>query len=248
MSYESTIEGSYSITLNEPVGSCSISPSGRDVCLAARKGIFIVDLDDLWAAPRFLSHWATTEVADVQWNIHSSRAHWVVSTSSSKALVWNLASSSDNPIEHVCHGHERSITDINWSVFNPDVLATCGIDGFVLCWDLRMGGSKTALNITRSVYQWCGWRYGATQVKWNRQSPHELASAHGDSVLIWDERKGSMPVTTIKAHDQKIYGIDYSRKGKDSLVTCSLDRTVKVRSISETFHAYLILLVTSTGS
>jgi WD40 repeat protein len=39
-----------------------------------------------------------------------------------------------------------------------------------------------------------------------------------------------MPVTTIKAHDTKIYGIDWSRRSDDGIVTCGLDKTVKVSS------------------
>jgi len=48
-------------------------------------------------------------------------------------------------------------------------------------------------------------------------------------VLIWDTRKGSSPVQTVEAHQSRIYGIDWSRRVPDELVTCSLDRTVKVR-------------------
>lgn len=217
---DSTIFQSISIRVDEAVGSATISPSGRDVCLASRRGLHIVDLQDPWATPRFLPYYSAI-VADVQWSPHPSRAHWIVSTSGNKGLVWNLASSmATTPIEHVCLGHERSITDMNWAVFQVDTLATCGMDGNVLAFDMRTGGRK-------AVSKYCGWRYGATQVKYNRQNPNELASSHGEFVYIWDDRKGSRPVTVIRAHEQKIYGIDYSRKRKDKIVTCSLDSTVK---------------------
>lgn len=208
-----------SANLDEAVGSASISPSGRDVCLASTSGLHIVDLEDPWATPRFLPH-SSAIVADVQWSPHPSRSNWVISTSGTKALVFNLAHPQGNPIEHVCFGHDRSITDINWAVFHYDTLATCGIDGNVLCYDLRQGGRRPYL-------RYSGWRYGATQVKFNRQNPNEIASSHGNYVYVWDDRKGSTPITTIKAHKQKIYGIDWNRKAKDKLVTCSLDRTIK---------------------
>lgn len=215
-----TFHKTISINLNEAVGSASISPSGRDVCLASTLGLHIVDLDDPWATPRFLPHYSTI-VADVQWSPHPSRAHWVISTSGTKALVFNLGGVQGSPIEHTCLGHERSITDINWAVFQCDSLATCGIDGNVLCYDLRQGGK-------RPTVRFCGWRFGATQVKYNRQNPNEIASSHNEYVYLWDDRKGSTPVTTIKAHDQKIYGLDWNRREKNKIVTCSLDRTVKV--------------------
>jgi WD40 repeat protein len=49
-------------------------------------------------------------------------------------------------------------------------------------------------------------------------------------VLIWDDRKGALPLATIEAHESKIYGIDWSRDtslGLDRLITCSLDGSVK---------------------
>lgn len=244
---DSTIFQNISIRVDEAVGSASISPSGRDVCLASRRGLHILDLDDPWATPRFLPYYSAI-VADVQWSPHPSRAQWIVSTSGNKGLVWNLAAASSfsavagsaAPIEHVCLGHERSITDMNWAVFQFDTLATCGMDGNVLAYDLRTGGR-------RPTSKYCGWRYGATQVKYNRQNPNELASSHGEYVYIWDDRKGSRPVTVIKAHNQKIYGIDYSRKRKNKIVTCSLDSTVKACLSLLDVDGLLLTVVGSTG-
>ena len=216
----STFKDTISIRLDEAVGSASISPSGRDVCLASTNGLHIVDLDDPWARPRFIPHFSAI-VADVQWSPHPARAHWVISTSGTKALVFNLNIVQGNPIEHTCVGHDRSITDINWAVFQPDSFATCGIDGNVLCYDLRIGGRK-------ATNRYCGWRLGATQVKFNRQNPNQIASSHGQWLYVWDDRKGSSPVTTVKAHEHKIYGIDWNRSHGDQIVTCSLDRSVKV--------------------
>lgn len=66
-------------------------------------------------------------------------------------------------------------------------------------------------------------------------------------VLIWDRRvsffatsllpitplftvfqKGSLPISRIKAHKSKIYGIDWSHERRNEIVTCSLDKTIKV--------------------
>lgn len=69
-----------SIHLDQPVGSMSISPAYRDVALGARKGLFIVDLQNPYDPPRFLPHNSSWEVADVQWNPFPCRSEWVVST------------------------------------------------------------------------------------------------------------------------------------------------------------------------
>ena len=143
-----------------------------------------------------------------------------MSTSNQKALVWNLAmTSSQASIEHVLHAHTRAITDINFSAHHPDVLATCAVDSFVHCWDLR--------HPARPAVTFCDWFAGATQVKWNRQESHILASSHDKFLRIWDDRKGAYPLKSIEAHATKIYGVDWNRTVANNLVTCSLDKTIK---------------------
>ena len=189
----------------------------------SRQGLDIIDLDSPYAPPRHLPHFTPWEVADVQWSPFAARDYWIVSTSNQKALVWNLSLGSPNKsnssIEHVLHGHKRAITDINFSAHYPDILATSGVDSFVHCWDLRRP-SKPAVTF-------CDWFAGATQVKWNRQNPHVLASSHDKFLKIWDDRKGAQPVRTIAAHSTKIYGVDWDRVDSHKLATCSLDHTIK---------------------
>ena len=122
-------------------------------------------------------------------------------------------------VEHVLHAHTRAITDINFSAHHPDILATCAVDSFVHCWDLR--------HPARPAMTFCDWFAGATQVKWNRQDSHIIASSHDKFLRIWDDRKGAYPLRSIEAHATKIYGVDWNRTETDKLVTCSLDRTIK---------------------
>ncbi|KAK5195654.1 hypothetical protein LTR92_004594 [Exophiala xenobiotica] len=209
-----------SFRLEQPVGSMTISPSGRDVALASKEGLHIIDLDSPYSVPRYLPHRTPWEVADVQWSPFAARDYWVVSTSNQKALVWNLQMrSSLDSIEFVLHGHTRAITDINFSAHNPDVLATCAVDSFVHCWDLRAP--------LRPVNSFSDWFAGSTQVKWSRQDEHVIASSHDKFLHIWDVRHGAYPVRTIQAHGTKIYGVDWNRHQGNKIVTCSLDRTIK---------------------
>ena len=124
-----------------------------------------------------------------------------------------------NPIEHVLHAHSRAISDVNFSAHHPDVIATCAVDSFVHCWDLRTPA--------RPVVSFSDWIAGATQVKWNRQDPHVIASSHDRYLKIWDDRKGAYPLRTIEAHNTKIYGVDWNRMRPEAVVTCSLDKTIK---------------------
>lgn len=71
------------------------------------------------------------------------------------------------------------------------------------------------------------WDAGATQVKWNRQDQHIIASSHDRYLRIWDDRHGAYPVKSIEAHTSKIYGVDWNRTRAGAVVTCSLDKTIK---------------------
>ena len=209
-----------SFKLPQLIGSMSISPSGRDVVLGSKEGLHVIDLDSPYSPPRFLPHRTSWEVADVQWSPFADRDYWVVSTSNQKALVWNLNLFGwRNSIQHVLHGHTRAITDINFSAHHPDKLATCAVDSFVHCWDLRTPD--------RPVMSFSDWFAGATQVKWSRQDENVIASSHDKYLHIWDIRKGAMPARTIEAHTTKIYGIDWNRFEPSKIVTCSLDKTIK---------------------
>lgn len=127
--------------------------------------------------------------------------------------------SSNGPIEHSLQGHSRAITDVNFSAHHPDMLATCSVDGYVHSWDLRRP--------RQPVTSFCDWFAGATQVKYNRQDPHIVASAHDRYLHIWDDRRPSEPLKSITAHTSKIYGIDWNRTRQTGIVTCSLDKSIK---------------------
>ncbi|XP_006457486.1 hypothetical protein AGABI2DRAFT_189013 [Agaricus bisporus var. bisporus H97] len=188
--------------VGDAVGNMSISPSSRDIVLAARRGLFILDLESPLEVPRFLPQGGTWDVADIQWNPHPQRDHYIVSTSSEKLLIWNLLRVGKSSIEHILN---------------------TGIDSWVYAWDLR--------EPSRPIFA------GGTQVKWNRRDSNILASSHANGVFIWDRRKGSLPISSIVAHDAKIYGIDWSSNSQNELTTCSLDKTIKTWDINDCLDA-----------
>ncbi|WOO79450.1 putative RWD, RING finger and WD repeat-containing protein [Vanrija pseudolonga] len=212
------------ITVNQPVGSLSISPSSRDVCLASRKGLYILDLNNVDSAPRFVPQGGTWQIADCQWSPHAVTDNLILSTSSQKLLIWDLA--AQTALMRSIDAHSRAITDINWHALNPNLMATVAMDAGIRGWDLRMDGNTPFMRLS-------AWGAAGTQVKWNRQHEHILATAHGKDVIVWDDRKGSVPVVVIKAHDAKIYGIDWDRRERHKIVTCSLDRTIKYWNVPE---------------
>ncbi len=219
--YESsTFENSLLLRVDGAIGAMSLSPNGRDAVLAGRRGLFIIDLDDPFTPPRWLHHITSWEVADVQWSPHHFvKPSWCISTSNQKALLWDLKRPSSNAIASILHSHNRAISDINFHPFDPEILATCAVDSFIMSWDMRAP--------RKPVAKWAEWRAGASQVKWNHENPNEIALCHDSSFYIWDTRKGALPVVKIeKAHEKKINGIDFTQ-GLKNIVTCSNDNKVK---------------------
>lgn len=132
----------------DAVGNMSISPTNRDLVLAAKRGLFIIDLQAPLEVPRFLPQGGTWDVADVQWNPHQSRSEYIVSTSCEKLLIWNLLSNEKTAIQHILRAHYRAITDINWHNTEPDTVASTGIDSWVWAWDLRQNPVKPAFGLS----------------------------------------------------------------------------------------------------
>ncbi|WFD28590.1 hypothetical protein MNAN1_003603 [Malassezia nana] len=133
---------------------------------------------------------------------------------------------SSTAVEHLLDAHTRAITDINWSPFHPEMLASCSVDTWTWVWDLRMAGRGS----TRPAQGFSAWNASMTQVKWNRSTDHRLAASCDNKVLIWDDRFGALPLATLETHHSKVYGLDWSpdrEKGRDQLMTCSLDGTIK---------------------
>ncbi|KAH6561188.1 hypothetical protein BASA60_011557 [Batrachochytrium salamandrivorans] len=232
------VQQSLAIKLDHPVTSISISPSYCDAVLAAKRGLYLLNLENPYEQPRFLQHLTKWDVADVQWNPHSHRSNWIATTSNQKTLIWNIArgvpaagsvqsvSSTQNNVEFILNKHVRAVSDIHWSPFHPESIATCSYDAFIHLWDLRLGPSKPSASFS-------SWTVGATQVKYNRINEWMLASSHDTDVRIWDARKGSSPLTLITAHMTKIYGIDWSHKNENEIITCSQDKLVKFWNISQ---------------
>lgn len=210
--------------VGDAVGNMSIGPASRDIVLAARRGLFIIDLEAPLEIPRFLPQGGTWDVADVQWNPHTSRAQYIVSTSSEKLLIWNLMATGKSNIEHILYAHYRAVTDINWHTTEFDTVVSTGIDSWVWAWDLR--------EPRKPIFGLCAFNSPGTQVKWSRQDANILASSHSNEVLIWDRRKGSLPISRIAAHNSKIYGIDWSHQESNEIVTCSLDKTIKMWDVN----------------
>ncbi|KAL7753295.1 hypothetical protein RI367_001070 [Sorochytrium milnesiophthora] len=140
------------------------------------------------------------------------------SGTSGRPLAWSN-------VETVLTGHTQAITNLDWSSCQPDILASCALDSFVLMWDLRRPA--------RPANAFSAWHGGSTHVKWNPKNTWILASSHSSKIFLWDIRKGSVPLTVMNAHSSSVFDIAWSHANENELVSSSRDKTVKFWNIIE---------------
>ena len=133
--------------------------------------------------------------------------------------IWNV-NDKRSALQATLSPHSRPVADLCWALSDPNVLATCSADMYVILSDVRAPKSPVKLKA------FCAWTAGATMVKWNRRNPRLIASVHDGEVFVWDVRKESAPISKITAHKQ-ISSMDWSYHSETQLVTSSTDRTVK---------------------
>ncbi|XP_014674400.1 PREDICTED: WD repeat-containing protein 59-like [Priapulus caudatus] len=195
-----------------------VDRTGQYAILAGRKQLAIVDLDDPIEKVRRIARHSKYEVGVVQWNPHEShRDLFVVASNQSAEISCWLADKVES--KGMLKGHTRVISDLDWSYFDADWVATCSVDTYIYLWDIR-DTRKPAVSLSAVA--------GASQVKWNKKSCNLIATAHESDVRIWDQRKGTTPVQYIAAHLSKVHGLDWSPTQEWSLATSSQDCHVKL--------------------
>jgi WD40 repeat protein len=55
-------------------------------------------------------------------------------------------------VQYILHAHSRAVSDINWSPFGQECIATCSYDSYVHIWDLNASTTKPVT----SVSAWTG--------------------------------------------------------------------------------------------
>lgn len=179
----------------------AVSSDGKFAALGGKKGLHIVDLDEPGEPTRTLNQQSKWEVTVVEWNPHTARSSFIASTANQNILVWNIEDGKV-PLQSTIQTHQRAVSDLSWSLFDVNTLATCSADTYINLWDVRDPKKPIKLK------SFCGWTAGASQVKWNRKNPNTLASSHNGEVRIWDIRKVSSPITFITAHYARIFSLD----------------------------------------
>jgi WD40 repeat protein len=118
----------------------------------SKKGIYIIDLEEPWETSKTLYQKGKWEISVAQWNPHPSKASWIASGAGLDLLIWNLEDRR-SALQGIVQAHQRAVADINWSVFEPNILASCSADTYINVWDVRE--AKSCLKM-RSFCAWTG--------------------------------------------------------------------------------------------
>ncbi|KAJ8954387.1 hypothetical protein NQ318_011060 [Aromia moschata] len=195
----------------------AVDSTGTYVLLAGRRYLAIRNLEDEYELVQKFPRQSKYDVGAAEWNPTTYHQELCVISSNQRleVLTWK----NDELIQtHSLRAHTRVITDLNWHKFDPNLLASCSVDTFIHLWDLR-DSRRPTLSLSAIAE--------ASQVRWNRVSPHLLATAHEGDIKIWDQRKGTAPVQYIAAHLAKIHGLDWSPHSENQICSSSQDNTVK---------------------
>ncbi|XP_029839965.3 GATOR complex protein WDR59 isoform X1 [Ixodes scapularis] len=194
----------------------ALDSEGQYAVLAGRRCIALVNLDSPDTTLKRSVRQSKFEISSAEWNPHLTDTFLLACNQSVELLTWcngELRSKHTTP-----RAHTRAISDINWSPFDENLLATSSFDTYVHIWDSREP-RKPYLSLSAVT--------GASQVKWNKITQHVLATSHDGDVRIWDTRKSASPVQYIAAHSSKIYGLGWNPASENQLATSSQDGTVK---------------------
>ncbi|XP_055891458.1 GATOR complex protein WDR59-like isoform X2 [Biomphalaria glabrata] len=190
---------------------------GQWTLLAGRKNLVFVDLNRPALTTVKVTRQSKWGINCVQWNGHASHAYRFVTACNQRLDLFDFHEASAT---HLCSlkAHSRTISAVDWSPFDVNVVASCSLDTYTYFWDVR--DSKKPVKTFQAVS-------GVGQVKWNKVTNNLFATTHDGDVRIWDPRKGNTPVQYISAHPSKIHGLDWSSVDQHKLVTASQDCTIR---------------------
>lgn len=178
-----------------------------------RKIIAVVDLNE----PTILTKqfespkpWVPGKM-QIQFNPHGTSAKSLISTAANEMMVWDLEGGS---LLNTWDVHERTITGVDWSPTDPNIVATCAEDNLLKLIDARTGRPSAVFNVGT---------IGSQQVKWNPSYPNMIASTNGGIVKIWDTRMAAT-TSTLKSHIDHVSSLDWSSIIPDQFVTAGTSR------------------------
>uniref|UniRef100_T1J4A1 WDR59/RTC1-like RING zinc finger domain-containing protein n=1 Tax=Strigamia maritima TaxID=126957 RepID=T1J4A1_STRMM len=207
--------------------------SGELALLAGRRYLALIKLNKRQETVKVVTRQSKWEVGTAEWNPHMSHQTLFAIACNQKAELIAWQNQDQLTTVQSLRAHTRIIGDLNWSPFEPNLLATCSVDNYTFIWDIRdcRRPALSLFSIGKNIFL-INIRTGASKVRWNRVSSNLLATSNEGDVRIWDHRKNSGPLLYLAAHTKRILGLDWNPSHECQLATCSQECTVKFWDIS----------------
>lgn len=138
----------------------AIDCTGQTVLLASKRNLLFVNLDNPSQPDRLPRKNVRWDIYAAQWNPHEAKASEFVVTRNQVADVC-VRLNGRYEINSTLKSHTRSITDLDWSPSDCNLLLSCSADSNSFLWDTRMPSIPSQ---TYETSQSCS----ASQIKWNK--------------------------------------------------------------------------------
>nr|XP_042712406.1 GATOR complex protein WDR59 isoform X1 [Chrysemys picta bellii] len=122
--------------LNCRATAMSVDCLGQHAVLSGRRFLYIVNLDVPTEGHRKISRQSKWDIGAVQWNPHDSYAHYFAASSNQRVDLYKWKD-GNGEVGTSLQGHTRVISDLDWAVFEPDLLVTSSVDTYIYVWDIK---------------------------------------------------------------------------------------------------------------
>lgn len=218
----SSVFKSAEVPLENQAGSAlAVDVLGRWAAVGNKSGIALIDLEQPHNTPQYLQHQNIKfDVNVLEWSPHTASRDILASSFNQSLLIWRV----DGGLQaSYPSAHARAVSDLSFSRFDPNMVASASPDMMLRLWDLRASSSTANLKVKGPI----------SFLKFSKVDEYLIASAHVNEVHVWDIRRlqGQGAVAQLFGHSSKITSLDWSPSQSQSLLTSSADGFIKLWSV-----------------
>jgi len=124
------------------------------------------------------------------------------------------------PVFFLIGGHKAPVLDLDFSPFNPNVIASASEDGYAFIWSVPDGGLEKNYAVADASQTLKGHRRKVGTVNWHPTAENIIATSSTDfTVKVWDVTKGAA-VSDVGEHTDNIGSVAWNYDGSKIATAC----------------------------